>query len=407
MSSRLSFLFAVLIILVAVFLRAWDLTTLPQGFSDEEIVDIRITEAVRNNGNISVFYDLGSEGREGLYHITVATLTTFIGNGTLSYRIISLWAGLLTLALVYAIGIRLFGRFAGLSATAFMAFGFLPIIMSRHITPEVFLPLLLSVILLALAQALPTYRRRQKRTFNTTIFAFLGVFTGLALYIHPIGLLIVLLVAIFMIYMLRFTDQQMSHRRLRYIRFSVLLTIIMAIPYVTSSVRRPTLNGFSRVIPEGGLQLQNMIDSLSGIVLNGDSNPLYNLINRPLIDPFTALFIVLGIGICIRNWRQPRYSLMLIGLITLLPAMLFTPNAPNFAQYTVILPIIALIFGLAIHRITSSLSLNNAKIVTVCVVGLLAFNFMWTGFDLFNRWGNSSEVQEAYNAPLGQLAHYN
>lgn len=384
----------------------WDLTTLPAGLSNEEIVDIRITETIRDGGGISVFYDLGTEGREGLYHATLATVTTFIGHGTLGYRMMSLWAGLITIALVYAIGIRLFGRFAGLSAMAFMAFGFVPVIFSRHITPEVFLPLLISAVLLALAQALPTYRRRQKRTVNTTIFASLGVFTTLGLYVHPIGIPIMVLVIIYMFYMLRYADQLLSKRRLRYIRFSILLMVIVAIPYLTSTIRRPNLHGFRRLFDDGAITLQNALDSLSGLVVAGDSNPLYNLSNRPLLDPITAILIVLALIICLRDWRQPRYGLLIMSIVLLLPTALFTNDAPQSTHYLVLMPIFALLFGLAVHRVTSStyFNRNGARAMTVGFIVLISFNLAWTGNDLFSHWRNDEAVQTAYNTRLGQLA---
>lgn len=406
MSSRLSFWLSISIIFIALVLRLWDLPSLPAGLSDEEIVDIRITETIRDGGGISVFYDLGTEGREGFYHATLATLTTFIGNGTLGYRMISLWAGIITVALVYAIGIRLFGRFAGLSAMAFMAFGFAPIVFSRHITPEVFLPLQLSAVLLALAQALPTYRRRQKRTINTTIFASLGVFSTLGLYVHPIGIPILILVVIYMLYMSRYADQLISKRRLRYIRFSMTLMAIMAIPYFTSTIRRPNLHGFNRLFDDGAITLQNMLDSVTSLVTTGDSNPLYNLLDRPLLDPFSAGLIVLALIICIREWRQPRYGLLIMSVVLLLPTALFTNDAPHFTRYLVLLPIFALLFGLAIHRITSSPYLNktSTRLVTIGFIALIGANLGWATNDLFNKWRDDEAVQTAYNTRLGQLA---
>ena len=211
MSSRVSFVLAVIILFGAAFLRIDDLTTLPAGYTDEEIISIRITEAARE-GNIEVFYNLGNEGRDGIYHVVLALITTLVGKGTLGYRIFSVWIGLFYLATTYAVGRRLFGETAGLGAMALSAVLFMPIVLSRQISPMMLLPAISSGVLLLLSMTMPVYRRRWQRGDNTIIAAALGFFLGLGIYIHPSGLFILLVSLLFIIYMLR-SRRSMSRRR--------------------------------------------------------------------------------------------------------------------------------------------------------------------------------------------------
>ena len=83
MSSRVGYALAVMLLLLAAALRMWNLTSLPAGLSQEDITDVRITETVRQGG-LEVFYDLGNEGREGLYHAILAAVTGIVGNGLLA-----------------------------------------------------------------------------------------------------------------------------------------------------------------------------------------------------------------------------------------------------------------------------------------------------------------------------------
>ncbi|MEQ8672182.1 MAG: glycosyltransferase family 39 protein [Aggregatilineales bacterium] len=405
MSRRLSFLFAVTLLLIAAALRLWDLTTLPPGFSNEEIINIRITEAVRG-GQINVFYDLGGEGREGLYHITLATITTLIGHGSIGYRLVSVGAGMITLALIYAVGLRLFGRLAALSSLALMSFGMFPTLLARQIRPETFLPMLTCGIILMLISALPAYRRRRVRGANTTIFASLGVFLGLGLYVHPAGLLVLIAAGAFIFYIVRFSNTVVSGRRTRYIRFALLLTLIIAIPYLTSSLRQPELNGFSRLFDGETFTLRNVGDSLAAIIILGDSHPGNNIPDRPLLDPVSVGLMLIALGYSLRRWRRPRYMILPLYLLILLPVAIFSSSGADFGAYAVVIPVIYLLAGFGASLVIYIVPVRYLAVGVGCLMVLLGVNVVWTFNDLYGRWGELPAVQTLYNARVGQLARY-
>ncbi len=404
MSSRVSFVLAVIILLGATFLRTEDLTTLPVGYTDEEVNSIRITEAARE-GNIEVFYNLGNQGREGIYHVVLALVTTLTGKGTFGYRIFSVWMGLITLASVYAIGRRIFGEIAGLGSMAVLAVMFMPIVFSRQISPMALLPAVSAAVLLLITMTMPVYRRRWQRGDNTIIAAALGFFLGLGIYIHPAGLFILVVSLLFIIYMLR-SRRSMSRRRLSYIGFSLLILIIMSIPYIISTIRRPGLGGIDRL---GGTQvsdiLADLVNSLVGLVGVGDANVWVNFPNRPLLDPISAMLLFIGIGIAIWGRKQPRYALMLIGTAILSPIYLFSPNAPNFANLATLIPFIGLYIGLALQLIISYLpNLTTQRLAGVAVLGLIVAHGTWTYTDFFDNWEQTPQVQTGYLSRIGRLA---
>ena len=404
MSSRVSFVLAVIILLGATFLRTEDLTTLPVGYTDEEVNSIRITEAARE-GNIEVFYNLGNQGREGIYHVVLALVTTLTGKGTFGYRIFSVWMGLITLASVYAIGRRIFGEIAGLGSMAVLAVMFMPIVFSRQISPMALLPAVSAAVLLLITMTMPVYRRRWQRGDNTIIAAALGFFLGLGIYIHPAGLFILVVSLLFIIYMLR-SRRSMSRRRLSYIGFSLLILIIMSIPYIISTIRRPGLGGIDRL---GGTQvsdiLADLVNSLVGLVGVGDANVWVNFPNRPLLDPISTMLLFIGIGIAIWGRKQPRYALMLIGTAILSPIYLFSPNAPNFANLATLIPFIGLYIGLALQLIISYLpNLTTQRLAGVAVLGLIVAHGTWTYTDFFDNWEQTPQVQTGYLSRIGRLA---
>jgi len=404
LSSRVSFVLAVIILLGATFLRTEDLTTLPVGYTDEEVNSIRITEAARE-GNIEVFYNLGNQGREGIYHVVLALVTTLTGKGTFGYRIFSVWMGLITLASVYAIGRRIFGEIAGLGSMAVLAVMFMPIVFSRQISPMALLPAVSAAVLLLITMTMPVYRRRWQRGDNTIIAAALGFFLGLGIYIHPAGLFILVVSLLFIIYMLR-SRRSMSRRRLSYIGFSLLILIIMSIPYIISTIRRPGLGGIDRL---GGTQvsdiLADLVNSLVGLVGVGDANVWVNFPNRPLLDPISTMLLFIGIGIAIWGRKQPRYALMLIGTAILSPIYLFSPNAPNFANLATLIPFIGLYIGLALQLIISYLpNLTTQRLAGVAVLGLIVAHGTWTYTDFFDNWEQTPQVQTGYLSRIGRLA---
>jgi hypothetical protein len=410
LSSRIGFALAVLILIMAAALRLWNLSLLPPGLNDEEIRDIRITESIRA-GRIEAFYNLsslGSEGgREGLYHIILASVSTISGSGLIGYRILSVLVNLLALALVYAVGMRLYGPLAGVAAMALLAVGFWPILVSREIGRETFLPLLVAAVLLALAKALPVYQ--QHRESGTMPYAALALLLGLGFYIHPTNFLLTLASMLFIVYMV-FSPRQLSRRVLSYTSFALLMLIIIVTPYVISSIRLPALDGAGRVF--GGYTiaqrapLDAILSGINGLLFAGDTNPARNLPGRPLVDLVSGLLILIGMITAVRHWRRPRYMLLLIMTLILLPVAFLTIDSPNFAAFTPVLPLLALFFGLGVATLYGSLTANARRIMSLGLVALFVFNVVWTVRDLFDVWPHLPETRSVYNDRAGELAHY-
>lgn len=406
MSNRISYFLAVLLLLVAAVLRLKDITALPSGLHDGEIVDIRVAETARG-GSVEVFYDLGGEGREGLYHIGAVLGTSLIGNGPLGYRLLSVWIGMLALAILYSLGRRILGTMGGLGAMSLLAVSLFPTLLSRQISREAMLPLLVTYILFCLASALPVYKRRRKRGDNTSAAAALGALLGLTLYVHPIGLLTMLFSMLFIAYMI-ITRQQMSRRRLSYIGFALLLMIILGMPYLISTIRRPELAGVDRLAGKNypNVSLQAAFDSLAGLVVKGDTNPRYNLPGRPMFDPLSGWIILVGFIAAWADRRHPRRALLLTATLILSPVFLLSGDAPDFINYASALPVLALFFGLGLQTLSELLPRSGATVMSLFLVGITVYNVQWTGRDLLGKWNDLPEVQEAYNGDLGKLALY-
>ncbi len=415
MSNRLSYTLAVCLLLLAAGLRLSQIATLPPGFSASEITDIRIAETIRQ-GRVEVFYSVHGQGREGLYQ-AMLTAATGPGGGLIGYRILSVWVGMLTLALIYALGSRLFGSLAGLSALALMSVTMLPIVLSRTVAPESMLPLFVTAVLLALALSLPVFSAAPKRGSaeedtstdapKTAAFGALGLLLGLGFYLHPISFLVALLSMTFIVYMV-FTRRPFTRRTLSFTWFAVVVMIVIATPYVISSIQRPMLAAAGRLLVDDPNRnfLQTLAAGFNGLFFVGDSNPALNLPGRPLIDLVSGVILIVGVVSALRCWRQARCVLLLVALVFLAPNALLAAGSPNFLAYAPLLPLIALFFGLGVTTLYSSLRHTSRIVAVVGLIGLLTFNVVWVVRDLFVNWAQQPQMQQVYNARLGELAHY-
>jgi hypothetical protein len=407
LSSRVGYALAVMLLLLAAGLRMWELSTMPAGLSAEDITDVRITETVRQGG-IEVFYDLGNEGREGLYHAVLAAVTGFVGNGLLGYHMLSLWVSLLALALVYVLAMRLYGPLAGVSALALLVVNMQFILAGRQVGREIILPALVAAVMLALARTLEVYRK--SRLPITTAFAGLGLLLGIGFYFHPAHYLIFVFAVIFIIYRLA-SPPPLSPQTTSFLRFGVLVMIIVATPYLISSIRLPQLSGIARLWGDYDITqtspIQAFADGLAGIFLVGDKSPILNLPGRPLIDLFSGMLLLVGFLTAARGWRQSRYALPLIAAVILSPIVFLSPRSPDFQQYLVAMPVLALFFGLGVSTLYRTIvSPIGKRLAWVGLLALMGFNLYWLIPDLFQRWTAQPEVYIAFHSRLGQIAHY-
>jgi hypothetical protein len=405
LSDRISYGLVVLVFLGAAFFRFWELPTLPPGFHTDEIADIRITETARQ-GRIEVYYDLGSEGREGLYQAILASVTSLTGGGLMGYRLLSVWAGLITLAMLYAVSKRLFGALAGLMAVALLAFTLWPVLLARSVSRETLVPLFVTAVLLALARSLPVYGVRPHDEPRTVPFAALGLLLGLGFYLHPVSYVVTLAALLFIVYIL-FTRRPIPRRTLSYTWFAVVVLIVTATPYLIASLQLPALSGARRLLETGGESpWRALVNGIGGLFFVGDADPTHNLPGRPMFEVVTGVLLMLGLFTVLRYWRQPRFLLVLIALLLIAPVALLSPNSPNFLHFAPLLPVLALLFGIGVSTLVNSLGRPARRVAAVGLVALFLFNVGWTYRDLFVMWGALPGVQTAYQARLGQIAAY-
>lgn len=414
MNRRIEIILVTILLLLAAVLRSWDLSRVPAGFSDEELAYIRLTEAVQS-GNIAVYYQVGDEhGRAGLYAVANAIVTSAVGDGLLGYRLLPFWASLLALSLLYAVARRLFGRYVALMALGVMSANTHAVLLARTATSESLVPLYVLLLLAVLAVAFHVGRSVRFRTPSTIAFALLAVLFGASGYLHYTTLVLGPLGALFFVHLL-VTHQPMSRRMWSVVFFVLVLATIVALPYLTSTIRElgssePDVFVIER--PRSLVDLLNgMLGAVGGIVWQGDRRIIYNIPDLALLGPVLSVLLVAGAVRAVRRWREPRYALVLLSLLAGLATDVWIAPEPTFSANLVALPALYILPAIGVMVVWRSLSLRSSRAraaqwVAALAVAVLVVNAVLTWDRVFARWGAQDGADAVYHADLGRIAGY-
>ncbi|MBN1563970.1 MAG: hypothetical protein JXA10_09025 [Anaerolineae bacterium] len=413
MKRQLELVLVTSLFILAAVLRIWDLTTLPPGFSNDELAYIRITETVRQ-GDVAVYYQVGDmHGRAGLVAIGHMLITELAGGGMLGFRLLSLWTGLGTLALAYAVARRFFGAPVALVTLGAMTVNFRLILLARTPTSEAVIPAYVLVFLLTLAIAFNLRREITFSTPGTPSFALLALILGGVGYVHYTGLILGPITALFFAHLL-YTRQPISRRVWSTAVFVLILASVIGMPYLISTFRdaglsEPHILGNQR--PHSlTAALEGLLSAVGSIFWQGDARATHNLPDLPLLGPTMALIAIIGVIEAIRRWREPRYVLVLLVLFAGLLTDAWVGTEVTYAASLVALPALFIMIGIGTRVIWHGLKERDVKsatqLIVVLLVAMLAANANATRIRLFDDWQHHAQVRQDYHANLGYLAAY-
>ena len=165
------------LLILAAGLRVWQIDQVPPGLHDDEVINGQIVENEIFAGHPSIFYS--TDGREGLFHLTLAAALRFVGYNPLGWRLAGFAWGLIGLAAIYALSKRLLDQRAALITLAFAATSFWSIYEGRAATRSVSLIAVSALAALAFFRAWQQPDRSGRRRW-----VIAGALTGLMLYTY-------------------------------------------------------------------------------------------------------------------------------------------------------------------------------------------------------------------------------
>lgn len=423
-----------LLILLAFFLRMWQLPHIPPGLWYDEAYYSMDAAWLLDGGPWQLFF-AGNNGREPIFIYLQTLFIWLFGAQPLTSRLIGPLAGTLTVPLVYVLARRLlrsgaisWSNWLAYLAAAGLASSFWHVDLSRSGFRAVLLPLVAAYVFYAF------WRGWQEKSLKFMILAGLGL--GLSQYIYLAARVLPLVLIIFALVWtaLHWRDTiQFKTLWLELIVMALMAMLVFA-PLGWLFYQNPALfsarTGDVLFTPNSpGELFQHLSDALRLFLDGGDPGWRHNLQGHPMLGWLGWLGFWPGLFICLRHPRQASHLFLAIALLTLyLPAFFAVPPA-HALRLATLLPIYYIIFAIGligfvrftfyyISRFTFqgeasrwdvsrprplAPSPASYRLLAAALITVIALETGLTIFDYFYRWAGAEETYVAFNGPLSDF----
>src|SRR5512139_3247954 len=297
------------VLLLAFALRTIDLTRVPAGLHNDEVVAAKFAEEVMQ-GRRAIFFPEDT-GSEPLHYYFSAPIMSIFGQSVWAVRLPSIILSMLAMCVIWALARRLFGPIAALTALAGFAITFWTVEFGRIVSP---------VVMIVPLGALSAYffwrafSARGKRAIAMWVFA--GVWLGMALLAYTASRVIPVVFVAFGAY--AFIVKRSEWRKwIKAVAIMLVVAATIAAPmfiYLATNPADDQLGFFDidrplRELKQGNLEpvLETSLRTLGMFTFVGDPLPYYDVPDRPVLDPIGSLLLVSGLLICLWRWRKPEY----------------------------------------------------------------------------------------------------
>jgi len=413
----------VAVLLLAAALRLARPGEVPPGFQFDEAHNA-IDAARVLSGRLRLFFP-DNGGREPLVTYLHAAAMAVLGRDLAvpALRLVSAGVGILSVAALYGFASRfLLARRPALFAAGFLAASYWHLHFSRYGLRAILAPLWtlaalwcwwLAVGPLPDARGLSdTPARRGVRLLPA---AACGAFLAVAVYSHPSGRLLPLIL------LLHTAFRLLTARRAAAPAVAALFAagVTAAIAFAPLGwyfwrhpgqfTAHPSDVSLSAVAAaqHGGSLLRALADNLRLVAgmpfLSGDPSTLHNLPHLPAFDPLSALLAVLGAGVVVGWLASRRPSLVDRGLflaawfaVGLLPTLL-SDRAPNYSRAMVALPPLVLLPGLGLAWALGPARRRRPALPSAAAALVLCAAAAWTAYHHFAAFPRLPAVFYSYD----------
>lgn len=410
-----------LILLLAFGLRLYLLTEIPPGLTHDEANHGR--EGIEILDGIYRYFFPLNYGSEPIYSYTVAASMRLFGENLFALRYVNVVFGVLAIAATYVWATWAFNRRAGLLTAVLLALSFWPLASSRQALRAGMLPFFTACTVLVFWWVLglaPRYKWQPSSSTRTQVgllFFVLGILATFHIYLA--ARVAWLIFPAFLLYT-AFLHRQIFNKHWQKIIGALVLASLLLIPMFLYLQNRPEsqtrlgmLDGTLDAVQNGNFQpvLQTVSEALLAFVWPGfgDQFLAYNIPGRPVFDALTAVFFVLGLGVCLWRWKRPSYTFLLLWFfVGILPSLL-TGATANTTRNLAALPAVFILPAIGFTHIATGLrnrAPTMARVIPVVISLWLLFVGLTTSRDYFNRWAQSPDVRGAYQRNLGEAIAY-
>lgn len=411
-----------IIFALSIFLRVYRINEIPPGlFIDETNAGLDALYILE--GRDASPFATGWYGTPNGYIYYMAGVIKLLGANWMSLKIISLIPAILTIPATYFLVKLLFGPIPGLIAMLLMAISRWHLTMSRWGWNELAPPLFLIAALFFLVRGL-----RDRRASD---YAISGIITGLMTYTYLSSRLATFTILLFIVYWFLTDPVGMKKSFLAsktgILIFLLSITIVLS-PILVTYITDPfTFNNRVNEITiirdikaQNSIEpfVDNLFDTLKFFHQTGDLNGRHNLPGEPMADPFTGLFLAIGVFYAVINLRDYRYFLLITWLIIGLSAGFLSLNHQSPQAYRTInalpaamilaaapIDLFARSFNFAIKQARLKRLSSLVKYLPIIfIISILTAATLWEANTYFVKQANSISVLSDFNPTENEIA---
>ena len=461
LSRRGTAVWLLLILVLAAFLRLWQLDSLPPGLYHDEAYNGLDALSLVQGKSFPQFYegwelyaedahgDLpptptrwpiffeGNYGREPLHVYLMGLSIWLFGPTPFSVRLVPALAGVVAVLTTFlAAKAILFtnnpqkekdAAFIPLIAAFFVAVLYPAIHFSRFgIRPMLFVPM----------ETLTVYffwrgiTQGSKSKLNPS-FLLAGLFLGLGLYTYASARLFPLL---FMLFVPIWFWRERAALKQYWLNVTLMagVSLLTALPLLLFFIRYPYFfvfriayvanRGTGTVADQPLLTwLNNVGRVVRGLFWQGETHLRHNLPGRPYLDPIQAVLFGGGFVASARTWPNIRHIFLFLWLLIMLLPTILSGDAPHFGRMTGAVPVIAIYIALGLNwlldvgkrlLISNKQAALNSKtssylgIASVLTFILLLASLFFTTRDYFGRYANHPQLETDFYLADWQLGQF-
>ena len=420
---------------VASFLRLYHFTRVPGGLLLDE--GYNGVDAVKILAGWRPIFLPANNGREALFQYLQACAIGALGQTDWALRVPAVACSLLTLPVSYVLVRRLLGGRVALLTSAWLAVSFWHVMYSRIGLRTIMLPLVLAAAFYFLWLGLDRVALTEDRGREATAqrsggkttgrpadpraglgwFALGGVVLGIAQYTYTTARFAPLVVVAFAAYLALF-HPSLFRRSIPGLIVAALAASVVFAPegwyflhhsddFVNRaqevSVFNQSLDASMNFQTPASALVYSASQSLGMFVFHGDDQWDRNIPGRPVYDPISAVFLILGTALLFRRGREPRSAFVLIWLfLMLIPSVLSIRNVPNFLRVTGLIPAVFALPALGVDELWRYWEKYTSGWLRLLPGGFLALAFAagtyQTYQDYFVFWAHQASVSETFSA---------
>ena len=428
---RSEWLWLLLILLAAAFLRLWRLDSVPPGLTHDEANNVHDAAAVLD-GERPLFFPV-AQGKEPLYPYSVAALMAVLGRSPWVMRLTSAIWGLLLVAATYSWVRRAFDTEVALLTAAGLAVGFWPVTTSRLGLRAIALPVMFVASAWFLWGAIGLRSREREKArhaeslrHSVAQYLLSGLALGLCLNTYLAARLMPAVLLAFLVYLL-VVRRDVWRRAWRGMLLILAVAALVSAPlflylraHPSAEIRIGQLDRPLRALQDGdpSLILGRAGETIQMLSFRGDTFIPYNLPGKPLLGPVMSILFYSGLLLALWRWRRPAHAFALFWLAAgLAPALATGIEAANLraiaAQPVLYLfPALSLVAagryvrgrGGKSQRPCVSLCSNLSRALGPAAVALFALVAAMTFRGYFLRWAEDRDVRVHYHVDLIAIA---